>query len=248
MVHSAFRCPRAVLICAILFVGWAGCVHDVVLKPDATASSDPGQRDTAFSVVEGVRVFVAGGAWNRHGSQAIDNFTPVQIAIENHSGRALRIAYANFLLEGGTGARYFALAPAGESDKSIDRFRSLMGSAAYQPIAVYVPMGGNRPNQERLVDAPYRSYSYAGPTVGRDAFVYASQAPDTSWPEGLPTAEMLAATLPAGPVENNQRAAGFVYFQGVGNRESRVNFEMILVDASNGQPFGRVSIPFTVSK
>jgi hypothetical protein len=59
---------------------------------------------------------------------------------------------------------------------------------------------------------------------------------------------MLSKGLPEGVVQNNGTIAGFVYFKGVGNQESNVTFAMNLADATNGQSFGQVSIPFTVSK
>jgi hypothetical protein len=59
---------------------------------------------------------------------------------------------------------------------------------------------------------------------------------------------MLAEALPEGVVQEGGKVSGFLYFEGVANRESRVEFVMNLVDASNGENFGQVSIPFAVSK
>ena len=38
--------------------------------------------------------------------------------------------------------------------------------------------------------------------------------------------------------------SGFVYFQSVTSRESAVQFQMNLVDASDGTAFGVITIPF----
>jgi hypothetical protein len=59
---------------------------------------------------------------------------------------------------------------------------------------------------------------------------------------------MLSQALPEGAIQSGGKIAGFVYFQSVADRESRVTFAMNLVDATNGQSFGQISIPFEVSK
>src|SRR5262249_44614550 len=68
------------------------------------------------------------------------------------------------------------------------------------------------------------------------------------WPERLPTQDMISQALLEGAVQEGGRITGFVYFQGVGDRESSVTFAMNLADATNGQSFGQVSIPFQVKK
>ena len=57
---------------------------------------------------------------------------------------------------------------------------------------------------------------------------------------------MLAESIPEGVLEPGGRIDGFVYFQNVSNRESRVRFELDLFDASSGVPMARTSVPMRV--
>ena len=59
---------------------------------------------------------------------------------------------------------------------------------------------------------------------------------------------MLSEALPEGVVQDGGSVSGFVYFQSVTGRESAVQFEMNLVDASGGEAFGVIAIPFQTAK
>jgi hypothetical protein len=206
-----------------------------------------GKQDTAVADVQGVHLLVAGDAWTARDSLA-DQFTPVQITVENHSGRPLQLLYAHLTLSGGTGARYSPLEAPKELGPSY-RFGSVMKSAAYQPAAIYIPVTSRCTNQERLADAPYPSYSYPGATPYDSVFPYAApQQHDPSCPAIVPSARMLDEALPQGVVQNDERVDGFIYFEDVGDRESTAQLQMNLVDANTGQSFGHVTIPFVVSK
>jgi hypothetical protein len=244
MIRDPVRCVAILFAAAMMSTGWAACVHEPVLKPASSAQSVAGKQNTAFADVAGVRVLVAGDAWKGRRSSPADQLTPIQVTVENHSGRALRIRYQDLSLHGGTGASYAPLALARENAY---RFGSLMRTAAYQPMAVYVPVTARCDKQEGLVDAPYLAYSYPGPSPFRSS-VFAYGEGDPSCAQAVPTGEMLAEALPEGSVQDGARAAGFLYFEGVGNRESTVQLGMNLVDANSGQPFGQVSIPLAVSK
>src|SRR6516162_9241762 len=150
---------RSALLALGALMAFGACAH-ATLKPQAPAQTMPGKQDTAVADVQGVHVLVAGDAWTARDSLA-DQFTPVQITVENHSGRPLQLQYADFILGGGTGAQYSPLAAPKELGPSY-RFGSVMKSAAYQPAAIYVPVTSRCANQERLADAPYPAYSYPG--------------------------------------------------------------------------------------
>jgi hypothetical protein len=68
------------------------------------------------------------------------------------------------------------------------------------------------------------------------------------WPERLPTRDMLSEALPEGVVQDGGRVAGFVYFRRVTARESAVEFELTLADASDGKAFALVAIPFQTTQ
>jgi hypothetical protein len=71
---------------------------------------------------------------------------------------------------------------------------------------------------------------------------------DGRWPERLPTEDMLSKALPEGVLQEGGKVAGFVYFRSVTAREPKVEFEMTLADASDGQTFASVAIPFQSDK
>jgi hypothetical protein len=54
----------------------------------------------------------------------------------------------------------------------------------------------------------------------------------------------LLEALPEGAVQDGGSVSGFVYFQSVTGRESAVQFKLNLADASDGQTFGVLAIPF----
>jgi hypothetical protein len=106
-------------------------------------------------------------------------------------------------------------------------------------------------DHDRFMVAPHFAAFYPGWEAWPYAYPYDPFYYDSLyayWPEQLPTQDMLSKALPEGAVQDNGKVAGFIYFQGVGNRESSVTFAMNLVDPSNGQSLGQVSIPFAVSK
>ena len=245
MLRKAVELRSALLALGAL-TSFGACVHAPELKPQAPAQTMAGKQGTAVADVQGVRVLVAADAWKRPESLA-DQLTPIQITVENHSGRPLQLLYPDIILSSGSGARYSPLA-ATRDEAAPYRFGSVMRSAVYQPAAVYVPVMSRCSNQERLTDTPYPAHSYPGVTPSGGVFPYTAPEQDPSCPENVASAEMLAQALPQGVVQNNARVAGFIYFQGVSDRESSVQLQINLVDANTGQSFGRVSIPFAVSK
>ena len=56
---------------------------------------------------------------------------------------------------------------------------------------------------------------------------------------------MLRPALPEGVLQPGGHAQGFLYFH-TEERGAAVEFLVSLVDASSGQSFGTISIPFTV--
>jgi hypothetical protein len=59
---------------------------------------------------------------------------------------------------------------------------------------------------------------------------------------------MLEQALPEGTLEAGGRVEGFLYFQGVAERESQVVLQARLVDGRTGEPFGTLDIPFQVRR
>jgi hypothetical protein len=59
---------------------------------------------------------------------------------------------------------------------------------------------------------------------------------------------MLEQALPEGTLQDGGTVSGFLYFQGVAEREKLATLKAQLVDARTGEPFGELSIPFQVSR
>jgi hypothetical protein len=224
------------------------CLHPASVKPDATAQSVPGRPLTALAEVGGVRVLATGDAWERQRRQISDRVVPIEIRIENHSGRSLRISHENFSLDGNTGASYPAIAGQESARIGENRYRNLLSSARYQPMSVYVPVSSEC-DQQDLVKGPYLAYSYTGPSPGIGGLQpYSREAYDSVCPAQAITPEMLAKALPEGPLPDGASTSGFVYFQGLGKRESTVRLNVNLVDSGNRQPLAKASIPLAVTR
>jgi hypothetical protein len=76
-----------------------------------------------------------------------------------------------------------------------------------------------------------------------DAPYYAATFP--AWPSGLPNEEIVSRALPEGVLDPGGRVDGFLYLRDR-PRGTQLTFLAALVDASTGQPFGTVQIPFVV--
>ena len=221
-------------IAAVLSVlALEACATGKVLEPAAGAALAPGRQNVAEASVAGVTVKVTGDSWRGDPKDLGALFTPVRVTLENHSGKTVRVSYRDFTLAGGGGFHYAAIPPmkargtlsAGEAPR--------LQMARWEHRGFYV--------------APHYSYLYPGIEPWGGPFGYDPLFYDRSyarWPEKLPTQDMLSEALPEGAVQDGGSVSGFVYFQSVTGRESAVQFEMNVVDANNGQPFGAVAIPF----
>jgi hypothetical protein len=212
------------------------CVHEKVLEPAAGAELAPGHQNVAELAAAGVTVKVTGDSWKGDPQDLGRLFTPVRVTIENRSGKTLRVSYRDFSLSGASGFHYAAIPPI--------KARGRLSSAETPPSPSLRLAGWEH---ERFQIAPHYSYRYPGLAMWPGPFAYDPFYYDgfyANWPEHLPTQDMLSEALPEGVVQDGGSVAGFVYFQSVTGRESAVEFEMTLTDASDGQAFGHVAIPF----
>jgi hypothetical protein len=238
------RAPWLLLAAALLAVG---CVTETKLQPLPTAETTRG--GAAFIEEQGVRLVADGDAWRGTPSTLERLVTPVQVRIENQSGRPLRIQYETFSLLGSSRFQYSALSPfelAEEGDTAYGG-SGHGGSSANLQLSVGTGFGwysgwgrtpfyawGHRgrglynPWYDPWYDPFYRPYSYWNP------------------PEPLPTRDMLRQALPEGTLEDGGTITGFLYFQDVSEREGRVTLQARLVDARTGEQFGTLAIPFEV--
>jgi len=255
---------RRTLIGPVLaLLGMAACATTPVLKPEPGDTLAPGKQNVVQADVAGVRVLAAGNVWKGDPPDLGQLFTPVMVTIENNSGKTVRVSYADFNLNGSSGFKYAAIPPMsakgqiGRADRTPSKIPVRL--ALYEPGAggadlsnrVQLAAWEHHFDHDRFMIAPhFRSY-YPGWEAWPGIYPYDPLYYNSLyayWPEKLPTQDMLSKALPEGAVQNDGKVSGFVYFQGVGQRESSVTFTMSLVDATNGQSFGQVAIPFAVAK
>lgn len=216
------------------------CATSKVLEPAAGASLAPGHQNVAEMSANGVTIEVAGDSWKGDPQNLGTLFTPVRVAIENQSGKTLRVSYRDFSLSGASGFIYAAIPPL--------KAKGTLGMREVQSAPKLQLAGWEH---RRFYIAPHYSYLYPGLDPWAGPFAYDPFYYDrfySNWPERLPTQDMLSEALPEGALQDGGSVAGFVYFQSVTGRESAVKFQMTLVDASDGKSFGLIAIPFQTTQ
>jgi len=222
MRMRAFRPVLATVLLA------AGCVSTTTLQPLPMTPITRGGAPVAQE--HGVRLVASGDAWKGHPSYLGRIVTPVEVRLENQSGRPLRIDTADFTLVGGSRFEYAALTPIQLSQENAS------GVGGSGQAGAYVA-------EPRFVGRPFFGPGWFDPFY--DPF-YGPYAYYPVQPEPLPTADMVRAALPQGTLQPGGALTGFLYFQNVGAREGQVTLRARLVDARTGMQFGTLDIPFQV--
>ncbi len=281
----------------------------------------------ATASASGIQVWVDGTAWKGHPNDLSDVLSPIYVAIENHSGRPIRVQHGDFELIGASGFRYAPLsllstsqrfvpnppnppsspptsptpakpstpppsttpppppsnpppppsnpppavdnpstpqnAPSAPPDKGggsqINSTSSRaewedpanVARALYQPAVARVH---GRPHYFRPAFRPYvRPYVsfYWGPRWWWDPYPYPywwGYPYPYYYQVPIPSQDMVNQALPEGVVEDGGRVAGFLYFQRVVGRETRLRFEAHLADAKTNEPVGEIKIPLAVTR
>ena len=89
----------------------AACVHPVRFHPAAPEQAVAGQPDSASAEQGGVRVVVHAGGWRGAPDDVEDRLTPIEVYVENDSGRAVKIGPEYFGLVAENGFHYQPLDP-----------------------------------------------------------------------------------------------------------------------------------------
>jgi hypothetical protein len=221
----------------------AGCIPEAQLQPRPDARSLAGDTSAAVAEAAGVRLIADGAAWKGHPGDLERRLTPVEVRLENHSGRTLNIRYEFFDLVGESRFHYAALSPL-EMEEA--REAGPVCVAGYMPRyswGLYASWGPRR----GWYRSPWRPW-WPGPFYDPFWDPYYGPPPYVRCEEPLPTQDMLNRALPEGRLENGGTVAGFLYFQGVADRERQVILQARLVDADTGQGVGELTIPFQVRR
>lgn len=224
----------------------AGCIPETQLQPRPDARSLAGEPSAAVAEAQGVRLIADGAAWKGHPSNLERRLTPVEVRLENHSGRTLSIRATSFDLLGESRFQYAALEPLKMKDADEAQPRCV---AAYTPGYWRLNAGWAwGPHRGWRHGSPWRTPWWPNPYYDPFYDPFYGPAPYVRCDEPLPTKDMMQRALPEGTLENGGTISGFLYFQGVGERERQVTLQARLVDATTGEPFGQLSIPFQVHR
>ncbi len=159
-------------------------------------------------------------AWDGSPATLDTEVTPVWVTLHNTSERPLRIQYDEFVLQGASGAHYGVLAP-------------YVMRASSSSSAFTVPDGGYF---DRFYIAAYlrRYYPWLPPWPG--PLPYSPSLRSVAGRPGLPSASMLDRALPEGVLESGGTASGYLYFEKVSSRDSKVTFSAQLREPSPQRP------------
>ncbi len=224
---------------ALLFT--TGCTHDGMLRPQAGAVPLTENGTAAVLTEQGVTLVAYGSSWKGAPRRLGHYFTPVEIRLENHSGRALGIRYDDITLDGRK--HYVARDP-----EELGRILAAR-DATYRPAPqsspgtrTYQAQAGGATRMQPTHDTSYPSSnsvpSYKAPPCYTCATVNEIGT--------LPSPDMLRQAFTEGPLEDGELRQGFLYFEEPLRLDDSVTLKVKLVDERTGEPFGSMSIPFEV--
>lgn len=239
----------------------AACIPEAQLVPLPNAAQTlVGDRDIAVTEGSGVQMMADGQAWRGSPTDLERRVTPVKVRLENHSGRTLRVAYEDFSLEGQSRFTYSAIPPLAMRDASASlEPGSGTGGSGAVGVGVGVGVSGWGPYYHPYGPGwrAWGGYGWGGWGWGGwgwggwyDPFYGGPYYPGyyPYYQEPLPTRDMLNRALPEGTLGDGGVVVGFLYFQGVADREPSVTLQARLVDANTGETFDSLSIPFAVAR
>jgi hypothetical protein len=193
----------------------AGCAHQGESR--SPSSEAPLARNTgAVAERDGVRLVVLGERWTGQPQDIERFFHPMEIRLENHSGRPLSLRYEHFVLVGEE--RVHAIAPG-----DLPRVASAKSPRIYR-----------NPDMESVRRSSRQAALASRPTPRHEPH----DASHVSY-----TPEILQESFREGPLENGRTRDGFIYFDQRQLAERPVAFQIRLVDAHTGEDFGTLSLP-----
>ncbi len=208
------------------------------LAPVAAIGSSAGQRNTAAAQVADVRAEVTSNVWP--GAEAVtQQLTPLYIRIENHGDIPLLIQFRSFALIG-PHQEYFAALPPLAASVDIGEFTGDGHEFAADDNWLF--------NHHGFFISPFYSGSYPALPVWSHGVLHDNKfraAPHrTASHSPISAAELAARVLPEGVVEPQGSISGFLLFEYVAPDLAQVAFQGELIDATSGDAFGLLQIPF----
>lgn len=223
------RAARAATTMAMAALAACGGVPE--LHPAPGAELVRGVPDAARATQAGVQLTAEAGAWGARPLELPAVMTPLRVAIQNGSGRPIRIRHQDFVLLEGDGDRRPAVPP-----YRIEEQVARTVTPAYAPDGFYLAP---------YLDGYYDWALYADP-FPYDGTYYGSVYPyySTIRTVQLPTDQMVDFSLAEGVLDPNGHMEGFLYFEKLDGDAGRVRLTMELVDARTQERLGTIEIPF----
>jgi hypothetical protein len=221
------RPPAAIASAALLAIA---CAHPAAFGPALPEQSVPGHPGVATGEAAGARITARAGGWNGWPENLQDRLTPVQVTIENRSGRALRIRPEEFGLVAPNGFRYAAMSPA-EVRHAVAELAHDYYGAAWSAGFYWGPAwtwGWYGP--------PWPWY---GPWFGIDVYPYAYGP----WPRYPPSSD-LPQPGPQGTLHDGGQVTAQLFFPVPAQNLPQLELVANLVDDATGERFGTIRIPF----
>jgi hypothetical protein len=209
------RVPVIALAAAV--AGIAGCAHAPPFHPVPPAQAIPGDPRVGTAEAAGVRMSVRPDEWNGWPDDLEDYLTPMAVAIENHSGRALRVRPEMFGLTTSSGYRYEALQP-----RDVAALARQWGwGARFYGYYSWYPYARPWP-----VISPYSWWWGPGPYASPPYAVGITPGP-----------------TPPGTLRDGGRMTAVIFFPVPAKKLTSFLFDAKLV-GSDSVEFGRIEIPF----
>ncbi len=202
----------------------AACATVPPLRPADPAQAVPNQRSAATAFANGVRIVVRPEAWQGYHDDLDEHFLPVEIAIQNGSGRPLEVRPAAFSVLAPNGFRYEALSTA-DVRRALAPYRASPYAYGYTFYALE-PWSG-----------PFYPWYRGGAWGWGPALWYGAR------PYGYGLAGLPSSALAQGTLEPGGRMAVLVFFPVPAVKLRSVVLEANLVDAA-GEKVAQLSVPF----
>jgi hypothetical protein len=216
---------RTLLVAVVPILG--GCVHAVShFRPALPDQAVAGQPEAGIATAAGVRLVATAGDWRGWPDDLEEHLTPVEVLIENRSGRSIRIRHDAFGLVDANGFRHPALDP-----REVRRTLLPYGPHAY--VHFHYGFFGAYPWPGFYFPwaYPYYPYSWWGPWgVG----IWA----EPSWGAYAPRPG------PEGALENGGQVSVLLFFPVPALELPGLDLVADLVDQASGAPLATIRIPF----
>jgi hypothetical protein len=241
MEHLTEVSMRTYWLALVTLLLTTGCAHQGKLHSQAGAVPLTEDGDAAVTGDQGVRLVAYGSSWKGQPGDIERYFTVMEVRLENHSGRPLGLRYASFELEGKD--RYVARNP-----KALGKIMTARALQWRPAQAAYVPPPRSPVRSDNRYSTGDGGHSYSGRGFEPPPFRPnpCHTCPSVFAASAVPSPDMLRMAFSEGPLEDGQERQGFLFFDEPLLSDNKATLKVKLVDASTGEEFGVLSIPFEV--